>query len=106
MPKYPYIFVNLNKSATFYKIADVNSFTKLSGSIIGDSTIEALIQLAGLQGSLEEVFWKAFEEGDNSNVDLTVGDIYGKGCSSLKLPDELIASSMGKLQTINKNVNI
>lgn len=75
----------------------MNSFSKLSGSIIGDSTIEALIQLAGLHGKLDEIFQKAFEEGDNSNADLTVGDIYGKGCSSLKLPDDLIASSMGKM---------
>lgn len=98
-PSYPYIFVNLNKSATFYRVSDATSFMKLSGSIIGDSTIEGLIQLAGLSGSLEEVFQKAFEEGENANVDLTVGDIYGNGCSSLKLPNELIASSMGKMQT-------
>jgi len=37
--------------------------------------------MTGLTGSLQEIFRKSFEEGDNSNVDLTVGDIYGKGCS-------------------------
>ena len=51
-PEYPYIFVNLNRSASFYKVSGPKTFTKLSGSIIGDSTVESLFQLIGLEGTL------------------------------------------------------
>lgn len=47
--------------------------------------------------------------GDSTNVDISVGDIYGGNYSSLGLPETMIASSFGKLktkqdlETVNKN---
>lgn len=36
--------------------------------------------------------------GDNSTIDMTVGDIYGTDYEAMKLPKNLIASSFGKLK--------
>ena len=36
------------------------------------------------------------ERGDHRKVDMLVKDIYGGDCTSLGLPGDLIASSMGK----------
>ena len=36
-------------------------------------------------------------EGDSTNVDMSVGDIYGGGYGALGLPQHMIASSFGKL---------
>lgn len=41
----------------------------------------------------------AFKEGNNLNADMTVEDIYGKSYTSLGLSKDIIAASMGKLQT-------
>lgn len=41
-------------------------------------------------------------KGDFSAVDMTVGDIYGGGCTDLGLPQGLLASSMGKAQYIKE----
>jgi pantothenate kinase len=39
---------------------------------------------------------RGFDYGDSSNVDMTVGDIYGSNVESLGIPANLLASSMGK----------
>jgi len=54
-PKYPILFVNLNKNATFFSI-NSDSVKKLSGSIIGDSTVEGIIQLLGCKEGLNQTF--------------------------------------------------
>ena len=40
----------------------------------------------------------AANNGDSSNIDMSVGDIYGGGYDKLGLPSQMIASSFGKLQ--------
>ena len=46
---------------------------------------------------------RALAGGDMTNVDLTVGDIYGdRDCARLGLPAALIASSMGKVPARNR----
>lgn len=37
-------------------------------------------------------------KGDSGNVDMNVGDIYGGKYDQLGLPEEMLASSFGKLQ--------
>jgi len=72
---------------------------RVSGSIIGEATFAGLIRLlAGYENYME-----ALDEGltgDYTAVDLTVGDIYGGHCEDLGLPDELLASSLGKAQYV------
>lgn len=99
-PQYPFIFVNLNRGVTFYKVKAEKEYSKIIGSIIGDITIESLLSLAGVEGSLNEVIEESFARGDNLKVDMTVSDIYGEASEEiLKLPSSLLAACMGKLQT-------
>ncbi|CAK65371.1 unnamed protein product (macronuclear) [Paramecium tetraurelia] len=98
-PKYPYLYLNVNKSVSFYKVQAVNQFVKLNGSLITDTTIEKIFQLIGLDGDINEQLTLAFKEGNNLNADMTVEDIYGKSYTSLGLSKDIIAASMGKLQT-------
>ena len=46
---------------------------------------------------------EASQEGDNRNVDMLVGDIYGTDYSKIGLKSTTIASSMGKV--FKKNVD-
>lgn len=46
---------------------------------------------------------EASQEGDNRNVDMLVGDIYGSDYSKVGLKSTTIASSMGKV--FKKNVD-
>ncbi|CAD8186075.1 unnamed protein product [Paramecium pentaurelia] len=98
-PNYPYLYLNVNKSVSFYKVQAVNQFVKLNGSLITDTTIEKIFQLIGLDGDINEQLMLAFKEGNNLNADMTVEDIYGKSYTSLGLSKDIIAASMGKLQT-------
>lgn len=43
---------------------------------------------------------KLAEQGDNKNVDLLVGDIYGGSASNINLDREVIASSFGKINDL------
>ncbi len=43
---------------------------------------------------------KLAEQGDNKNVDLIVGDIYGGKASNINLDREVIASSFGKINDL------
>lgn len=43
---------------------------------------------------------KLAEAGDNKNVDLMVGDIYGGSANNIKLDGDIIASSFGKINDI------
>lgn len=57
--------------------------------------------LIGYFGVLEML--EASQEGDNRNVDMLVGDIYGTDYSKVGLKSSTIASSMGKV--FKKNVD-
>jgi pantothenate kinase len=46
------------------------------------------------------------KQGDNTNVDLLVGDIYSGSASNIGLESDVIASSFGKISEIIQNNNI
>lgn len=52
-------------------------YIKINGSLITDTTIENLFSMLGLQGDINIHFQEAFLQGNNSNSDMTVKDIYG-----------------------------
>lgn len=94
-----YIFYLQQTNIYLLQVDEEGKFERVSGSIIGESTFASLIRLlAGYENCME-----ALDEGmkgDYRVVDMTVGDIYGGGCADLGLPEDLLASSMGKAQYI------
>ena len=63
---------------------------------MGESFIESLILKLTKYKNINEAFNDAFLKGNNKNIDMTVEDIYGNGCTHLGLPPDLLASSFGK----------
>lgn len=43
---------------------------------------------------------KLAEQGDNKNIDLLVGDIYGGSANNINLNHDVIASSFGKINDL------
>lgn len=43
----------------------------------------------------------AGQRGDSSNIDMSVGDIYGGNYSGIGLSENMIASSFGKLKDLD-----
>jgi type II pantothenate kinase len=91
---YPYLLVSVKSGVSIYKVNSVNDYQKIGGSCLGISSIWALLKGDGIK-SFEQLVQEA-EEGDSSNVDMTVRDIYGT--RYLNLPEKITASSCGKLK--------
>jgi len=92
---FPYLLVNIGSGVSVLKVDD-NSFQRISGSSLGGGTFWALCKLLTDIKSFDEVKTLS-ENGDNRNVDLLVGDIYGSDLGNLGLTADVIASSLGKI---------
>ena len=79
-----------------------DSIDKIGGSFIGENTYKSIIfkttKFKNIQESIDEGM-----KGDHTNLDMTVGDIYGEGMKLL--PKNIIASSFGKVKN-NLNTQI
>lgn len=92
---FPYLLVNIGSGVSILKVTSKDEFQRVSGSSIGGGTFWGLAcQMAGVSS------WDDIHEmsvsGDNRNVDLLVGDIYGTGYDKLGLDANVIASSFAK----------
>lgn len=127
---YPYLLVNIGSGVSMVRVDDERSFTRVSGTNIGGGTYvlgPTLILTRYLHGSSDSHthatyrFWglarlltgcTSFDEilqlsshGDNSKVDMLVGDIYGgRDYSSIGLSADTIASSFGKVLHEDKSL--
>jgi hypothetical protein len=71
-------------------------YERVSGSSLGGGTYWGLCRLLTRCKTFDEVLDLA-ETGDATSVDMTVGDIYGRGYDKFHLGSSVIASSFGKL---------
>ncbi|CAI1865937.1 hypothetical protein SEUBUCD646_0B06250 [Saccharomyces eubayanus] len=95
-PIYPYLLVNIGSGVSILKVTDPNNFSRIGGSSLGGGTLWGLLSLiTGAQSYDEMLNWA--QEGDNSSIDMLVGDIYGTGYSKIGLKSSAIASSFGKV---------
>ncbi|CAG8439060.1 15054_t:CDS:2 [Cetraspora pellucida] len=69
--------------------------------MLGGGTLWGLLSLLTGAQSFDEML-EMSKHGDNTNVDMLVGDIYGSDYSKIGLKSSMIASSMGKV--FKKNV--
>lgn len=78
---FPYILVNIGSGVSILKVHSKDHFERISGSSIGGGTFWGLAKLLTKVESYENV-QTLCDTGDNTNVDLLVGDIYGSVCNN------------------------
>ncbi|CAI4431394.1 CBM_collapsed_G0016950.mRNA.1.CDS.1 [Saccharomyces cerevisiae] len=93
---YPYLLVNIGSGVSILKVTEPNNFSRVGGSSLGGGTLWGLLSLiTGAQTYDQMLDWA--QEGDNSSVDMLVGDIYGTDYNKIGLKSSAIASSFGKV---------
>jgi pantothenate kinase len=95
---YPYLLVNLRSGTSYYRVDSATESRRIVGSPIGSNVFMGILRLLGGFNDPTEAVTGAIS-GDSSNIDLSVGDIYGGSYGKLGLPPAMIASSFGKLKT-------
>lgn len=95
---YPYLLVNIGSGVSMIKVTGPNegNFERVGGSSLGGGTLWGLLSILTDCNSFDEMLEMA-SHGNNENVDLLVGDIYGKSYNKIGLKSNHIASSMGKV---------
>ncbi|KAA8901590.1 fumble-domain-containing protein [Sphaerosporella brunnea] len=93
---YPYLLVNIGSGVSMVKVSGPQKFERVGGSSLGGGTLWGLLSLLTPAKTFDEMLGMA-EKGDNTNVDMLVGDIYGGGYEKIGLKATTIASSFGKV---------
>ncbi|CEP10507.1 hypothetical protein [Parasitella parasitica] len=93
---YPYMLVNIGSGVSILKVTGPDEFSRISGTSASGGTLWGLMSLLTKATSFDEML-EISKDGDNKNVDLLVGDIYGTDYTKLGLKATKIASSFGKV---------
>lgn len=93
---YPYLLVNIGSGVSFLKVSGPRKYERVGGTSLGGGTLWGLLSLLTGARSFDEMLDNA-AHGDNSNVDMLVGDIYGTNYGKIGLKNTTIASSFGKV---------
>ncbi|KAI9294135.1 fumble [Neoconidiobolus thromboides FSU 785] len=97
---YPYMLVNIGSGVSIILVTAPNEYKRVSGTSLGGGTFWGLVTLLTGVRSFDEML-ELSKKGTNSNVDMLVGDIYGKQYTKIGLKASAIASSMGKVYRKN-----
>ncbi|OCF31100.1 pantothenate kinase [Kwoniella heveanensis BCC8398] len=95
-PHFPCLIVNIGSGVSIVKVDSDGSFERVSGTSLGGGTLWGLLSLLTDAQNFDEMLLLS-EQGDNSAVDMLVGDIYGSDYSKIGLKSSTIASSFGKV---------
>ncbi|KAK5046646.1 hypothetical protein LTR84_007407 [Exophiala bonariae] len=93
---YPYLLVNIGSGVSMVKVSGPREFERVGGTSLGGGTFWGILSLLTGARTFDEMLALA-ERGDNSGVDMLVGDIYGTGYSKIGLKSTTIASTFGKV---------
>lgn len=93
---YPYLLVNIGSGVSFLKVSGPRKYERVGGTSLGGGTLWGLLSLLTGARSFDEMLNMA-SRGDNSKVDMLVGDIYGTDYGKIGLKSTTIASSFGKV---------
>ena len=93
---YPYLLVNIGSGVSMIKVSGPRTFSRIGGTSLGGGTLWGLLSLLTGARTFDEMLAMA-ENGDNSEVDMLVGDIYGADYGKIGLKSSTIASSFGKV---------
>ncbi|RKO97700.1 hypothetical protein CXG81DRAFT_15336 [Caulochytrium protostelioides] len=94
--QYPYLLVNIGSGVSMLKVTGPQAFERVNGTSLGGGTLWGLLSLLTKASSFDEMLALA-SQGDNKNVDMLVGDIYGGDYGKIGLKGSTIASSFGKV---------
>lgn len=93
---YPYLLVNIGSGVSFLKVSGPRNYERVGGTSLGGGTLWGLLSLLTGARTFDEMLDMA-SRGDNSKVDMLVGDIYGTDYGKIGLKSTTIASSFGKV---------
>ncbi|KAL6713531.1 hypothetical protein ACLMJK_008996 [Lecanora helva] len=93
---YPYLLVNIGSGVSMVKVSGPRQFERIGGTSLGGGTLWGLLSLLTGAGTFDDMLAMA-ERGDNTSVDMLVGDIYGTDYGKIGLKTSTIASSFGKV---------
>lgn len=93
---YPYLLVNIGSGVSMIKVSGPRKFQRVGGTSLGGGTFWGILSLLTGARTFDEMLRLA-EKGDNSGVDMLVGDIYGGGYNNIGLKSTTIASTFGKV---------
>ncbi|RMZ81262.1 hypothetical protein DV737_g2585, partial [Chaetothyriales sp. CBS 132003] len=93
---YPYLLVNIGSGVSMIKVSGPQDFVRVGGTHLGGGTFWGILSLLTGARTFDEMLSMA-ERGDNSGVDMLVGDIYGSDYSKIGLKSTAIASTFGKV---------
>ncbi|KAL1896347.1 hypothetical protein Sste5346_004732 [Sporothrix stenoceras] len=93
---YPYMLVNIGSGVSMLKVSGPHKYERVGGTSLGGGTLWGLLSLLTGARSFDEMLELA-SRGDNSRVDMLVGDIYGTDYGKIGLKSTAIASSFGKV---------
>jgi type II pantothenate kinase len=93
---FPYMLVNIGSGVSILKVTGESEYERISGTSLGGGTLWGLLSLLTSADTFDEMLYQT-KNGDNSKVDLLVGDIYGTDYNRIGLKATTIASSMGKV---------
>lgn len=93
---YPYLLVNIGSGVSMLKVSGPREYQRVGGTSLGGGTLWGLLSLMTGARTFDEMLDNA-AHGDNSHVDMLVGDIYGTDYGKIGLKNTTIASSFGKV---------
>jgi len=93
---FPYLLVHIGSGVSIIKVDGERSYERISGTSLGGGTFLGLCQLLTNCTDFDDLL-KLCAKGDNTNVDMLVGDIYGTDYTKIGLKADTIASSFGKI---------
>ncbi|XXG63107.1 hypothetical protein AAC387_Pa05g1368 [Persea americana] len=102
---FPYLLVTIGSGVSINKVDGDGSYQRVTGSSIGGRTYLGLAWLLTKHKSFDELL-ELSKRGDNRNVDMLVGDIYGGDYSKIGLSSSTIASSFGKVTYESKEPSV
>ncbi len=93
---YPYMLVNIGSGVSILKVSGPRTYERVGGTSLGGGTLWGILSLLTGAGSFDDMLDMA-AKGDNTKVDMLVGDIYGTDYAKIGLKSTTIASSFGKV---------
>lgn len=99
---YPYLVVNIGSGVSILAVYSPTSYSRIWGSSIGGGTFEGLCcSLTQSQITFDEGVRLA-EAGSSTKVDKLVKDIYGGDYDKFNLKGDLVASSFGNMNSLER----